>query len=298
MNIKRFVIAVGLIFIFTGCIPSAEPTSEAYSDEERVDLLIDDNTRLSEQVLKLENRILVFEREMIAMNESLQEQELEKDIISEVNEFTMFNIDMEFHSDTLSNLKDYRVVTNDEGTYLVDNTYYPLAWIGNGVYPVDNCWSESDDNILLEINYEWFSEYYIYNLATNTTTKLFDVNSFEVIGDLPYEVENFGFVSNFVLWMDNENMIFVGSYGKPKDGGESEYRERGYRSDVFMYNSRRHELRRLTDAEDGEYNYCTGIDETKEVLLLELSKYSISANSEVKEVVNVEVAYKDFINYE
>ena len=100
-------------------------------------------------------------------------------------------------------------MVNSEGTYLVDKNYKPLERITNAAMPTENCWSKNDENIMLLSCIEWYSEYFVYTIETNQITKLFEKDDFIVTGEYSYDNEYFGYISRFVMWLDDSKMIFV-----------------------------------------------------------------------------------------
>jgi len=280
--VKRLVI-VCFVLLLTGC---GDNTNDNMLKE--FNRLEDENKRMSEKVIELENKItLLFD------DKEQREREKAQQKAKSSSNMINFTFDMKIDNDYPSNSNMYRVVVNAEGTYLVDENYKPLERITNAAMPTENCWSKNDENVMLFSNIEWYSEYFVYTIEMDQMTKLFEKDDFVVTGEYSYDNEYFGYISRFVMWLDDSKMIFVAANGEPKDGSEAEYRERGYRSDVFVYDWKTRELMRLTDAEDGEYYECNGVDTTETMLMLTISK--IDKESNLVEEKNIELPYRELV---
>lgn len=273
---KRLIILCFLLF-FTGCKEKSN-----YSMVEEINRLTEENIKINEKLIELENIISSSSNE----NAEVDQNDLNNEQVKN------FTLDMNFYNEYQSKSKKYKIVTNAAGTYLVNQNYEPLDRITSEANPTQNCWSKNDNNVMFEIGYEWYSDYYVYNIETNRLNKLFENDDYNVVGKYSYENKRFGFLSHFVTWLDDEKLIFIEGNGSPKDGSDPEYRERGYRSDVFIYDWKNHELMRLTDAEDGEYYDYVGVNATDTALIFNLVKYN--KESVITEKTIIEIFIKSY----
>lgn len=147
---KIRIIIICCIMLLTGCNDKPE-----VSMVDEIRKLTTENTRINEKIYELENRIAKVSIE----NEELEKKlERKVDINKKVKNFTL---DMNYSNEYPSRSNLYRVITNKDGTFLLNESYEPLDIITTEAFPTQNCWSKNDKYVTLQISYEWHSDYFV-----------------------------------------------------------------------------------------------------------------------------------------
>ncbi|MTI81497.1 MAG: hypothetical protein FH758_11570 [Firmicutes bacterium] len=102
-------------------------------------------------------------------------------------------------------------------------------------HPMPYSWSPGGSKLIYAYDYEWSSEFYIYDSQTGTSK--------------PYQFKNQdNFLSYPVGWINNKQLLFLVSSSEPKTG-KQEYTESGYRNNL-MIGDMAGNLQALTDNQD------------------------------------------------
>lgn len=101
-------------------------------------------------------------------------------------------------------------------------------------------WSPDSSKILINYHYEWFTDMYIADVETGKVERL----------DLG---ENGKFLTFAVGWVADDQIILQQHANRPADGGEPEYREAGYRSDLAIVKPDGSGFSLLTHSEDDQF---------------------------------------------
>lgn len=117
------------------------------------------------------------------------------------------------------------------------------------------CWSPDSDKLLYAIEHEWYSDFYILDIATGKSS--------------PYTFNNVdNFLSKPAAWLKNGNILFLVSSARSRDGDRA-YMSAGYRSDL-MEGSPEGNFRAITRMEDYSYISLAGLtgDEREALVLI------------------------------
>ncbi|MBO8136735.1 MAG: hypothetical protein H0Z40_01140 [Desulfotomaculum sp.] len=135
--------------------------------------------------------------------------------------------------------------------------------------PMLYAWSPDGKKLIYAYDFEWTSEFYIYDGKKAVST--------------PYVFKNFeNFLSYPVGWIDNEHILFVVSSSTSKTG-EQQYTEAGYRSNLLVGDLSGN-LKPLTDTDDFNYIWSPDIASGKTAYIL----YKLKNNAKELHVLDLE----------
>ncbi|MCL6559244.1 MAG: hypothetical protein K6U74_10690, partial [Firmicutes bacterium] len=147
--------------------------------------------------------------------------------------------------------------TNQKGLNILDlktftGTCAVKAVAGSPASPA--VWSPDSRKLMYALEHEWYSDFFVYDLATGKST--------------PFPFNNIkNFLSYPVAWLKSGEILFVVSSFQAKDGSR-EYTSAGYRSNLMLAGQDGN-FRQLTDMDDFNYiEYAGMTQEEDEVLVI------------------------------